>query len=97
MKVRQKFKFNQLSVSLKSLTLTLNLLLDNVKAKVINLLKQKDKGVRGALISFQDDNDVVTLRNRIIHKVMTPNDDPNAGHGHPSSSSVNTAGFQPNP
>ena len=51
---------------------------------MILLLKQKDKGVRGALISYQDDNDLVALRNRIIHKVMTPSDreDRNVnGHG----------------
>ena len=71
--------------------------LDGMKAKMINLLKQKDKGIRGALISFQDDNDLVALRNRIIHKVVTPTgtrEDRGAGNaGHASNSSVNTAGF----
>ena len=47
--------------------------LDTIKSKVVHLLKQKDKGVRGALISFQDDNDSIALKNRIMHKVMASN------------------------
>lgn len=45
--------------------------------------------MRGALISFQDDNDFIALRNRIIHKVMA------TGQNLPSS--ANTAGFQQYP
>ena len=41
-----------------------------MKGKVINLLKQKDKGIRGALFSYQDDCDINALRNRIFHKVL---------------------------
>jgi len=69
-----------------------------MKIKVINLLKQKDKGIRGALISYQDDNDQVALKNRIQHKVV-----PTSGsreeqrnvtnHGLASSASISTAGF----
>ena len=65
---------------------------------MIQLLKQKDKGIRGALFSYQDDNDIETLRNRIIHKVMTPSgsrEDRNNGMG--TLSSVATAGFQQYP
>ena len=70
-----------------------------MKSKVVQLLKQKDKGIRGALISFQDDNDMFALRNRIIHKVLTPTGSREDRHGNgiTSSSSANTAGFQQNP
>ena len=75
--------------------------IDNLKSKVINLLKQKDKGIRGALISYQDDSDHVALRNRILPKVLTPSgsrEDRNANpNGMASSASVTTAGFQPLP
>ena len=69
--------------------------IDNLKNKVIQLLKQKDKGIRGALFSYQDDNDVIALRNRIIHKVMTPTGS-REDRGGPGGtlSSVATAGFQ---
>ena len=59
---------------------------DSVKGRVIGLLKQKDKGVRGALYSYQDDGDVAALRNRIIPKLMT-----NAREA--TADSVNTAIF----
>jgi len=63
---------------------------------VIHLLRQKDKGIRGALISYQDDNDLFALRNRIIHKVLTPTGSREDRHGNSvaTPSSVNTAGFQ---
>lgn len=60
------------------------------------LVRQKDKGIRGALISFQDDNDIVSLRNRLVHKILTPTgsrEDRNA-NGVGTSSSATTAGFQ---
>ena len=74
-------------------------LLDHLKGKVIQLLKQKDKGVRGALISFQDDNDMFALRNRIIHKVLTPTGSREDRHGNglATSSSTNTAWLQLRP
>ena len=64
-----------------------------MKSKVIHLLRQKDKGIRGALISYQDDNDLIALRNRIIHKVLTPTGSRENRQGLATSSSVNTAGF----
>ena len=70
--------------------------IDNLKNKVIQLLKQKDKGIRGALFSYWDDNDVIALRNRIIHKVMTPTGsrEERVPGGGGTLSSVATAGFQ---
>ena len=69
------------------------LFLDNMKSKVIHLLRQKDKGIRGALISYQDDNDLIALRNRIIHKVLSPSGSREDRHGVATSSSATTAGF----
>ena len=77
--------------------LSSNVYLDNMKSKVIHLLRQKDKGIRGALISYQDDNDLIALRNRVIHKVLTPTGSREDRHGVVTSSSATTAGFQQYP
>ena len=75
------------------LSLPTEVLEDSLKSKVISLLRQKDKGIRGALISFQDDNDLIALKNRIIHKLLTPTGSREDRSGVGTSSSATTAGF----
>lgn len=50
-----------------------SLLTETLKQKVVNLVRYKDKGILGAFMLYQDDNDFEGFKARVIHKVLTPN------------------------
>jgi hypothetical protein len=54
------------------LFILINLCLENLKQRIVNLIQMKDRGVLGALMLYQDDRDFEGFKARVIHKLLSP-------------------------
>jgi hypothetical protein len=49
-----------------------HILTENLKQRVVNFIRMKDKGIIGAFMLYQDDQDFEGFKARVIHKILTP-------------------------
>ena len=45
---------------------------ENLKSRIVNLIRMRDRGILGAFMLYQDDKDFEGFKARVIHKVLSP-------------------------